>query len=195
MIQCQILRERGKYMKRQDLTGQTFGKWTVLKYSHSNLHGTYWTCRCQCGRERTVQAGHLKYGKTKGCRFCSSLTRLHPGQGTTNWIFYIYKRSAARRKYTWALSKEFFLSLIGQPCHYCGAPPMRTYRSGACSTPKTYNGIDRKINFEGYTEDNCVTCCFICNRAKRDLTYEEFVQYLQRVKSFLLQSEAKSGTL
>lgn len=32
-----------------DLTGQRFGKLTVLKRDYSKKGGTYWICQCDCG--------------------------------------------------------------------------------------------------------------------------------------------------
>jgi hypothetical protein len=39
-------------------------------------------------------------------------------------------------------------------------------------------------NTKGYTKENCVPCCKICNRLKSDLTKEEFEEYQKRVKEF-----------
>jgi len=56
-----------------DLTGEKFGYWTVLGFSHV-AHKTcyYWQCQCRCGRIINVQATHLK-GKagSKQCRSCA----------------------------------------------------------------------------------------------------------------------------
>ena len=51
----------------QDLTGQKFGKLTVL-YQVEN-HGRYvmWHCKCDCGNEVDVAAGHLRSGHTQSC--------------------------------------------------------------------------------------------------------------------------------
>lgn len=47
----------------QDLTGQTFGDWTVLEFI-----GDYtWKCRCSCGEIRNVGAYDLKTGKSTNC--------------------------------------------------------------------------------------------------------------------------------
>lgn len=55
----------------KDLTGQTFGKLTVLSFHHRKIktHGTsiYWLCRCECGKETIVDSSHLKSGHTKTC--------------------------------------------------------------------------------------------------------------------------------
>ncbi len=52
----------------KDLTGQGFGKWTVLGRSENgNYGGAMWRCRCRCGREKVVKAGSLIQGTSKSC--------------------------------------------------------------------------------------------------------------------------------
>ena len=53
-----------------DLTGQKFGRWTVLGYhgkADNKSHVILWACRCECGKEAIVSAGNLKSGKSKSC--------------------------------------------------------------------------------------------------------------------------------
>lgn len=45
----------------------------------------------------------------------------------------------------------------------------------------TYNGIDRLNNDEGYTVENTVTCCSVCNRAKHTMGFEAFRAWIARV--------------
>lgn len=47
-----------------------------------------------------------------------------------------------------------------------------------------YNGLDRIDNSVGYTEDNCVPCCAVCNRAKNSMGYNEFIEYLDDLIKF-----------
>lgn len=57
----------GKFI---DITGQKFGKLTVIKKSEKNKRGYWvWLCRCDCGREIKATAGNLKSGnvKSSGC--------------------------------------------------------------------------------------------------------------------------------
>lgn len=49
-----------------DLTGQKFGRLTVIDYHHSN-NGAYWLCKCSCGNESVVSGRSLRYGTTKSC--------------------------------------------------------------------------------------------------------------------------------
>ena len=52
--------------KMIDLTGQRFGRWTVLEYVGYEK-GVMWRCKCDCGTERNVRSDHLRYGKTISC--------------------------------------------------------------------------------------------------------------------------------
>lgn len=66
--------------KRNDLSGQRFGKLTVIKYGGTNQvdHHAMWICRCDCGNETTVQSGSLTTGRTRSCGHCNRITIL-PG--------------------------------------------------------------------------------------------------------------------
>lgn len=41
-----------------DLSGQVFGRWTVLEHRFGKT-GTKWLCECACGNQKWVFAGHL----------------------------------------------------------------------------------------------------------------------------------------
>ena len=55
--------------KLKDLTGQRFGRWTVIKRSTKSSvnHATYWLCKCDCGTEKDVDAKKLVSGESKSC--------------------------------------------------------------------------------------------------------------------------------
>lgn len=55
-------------VQRIDLTGQRFGRWKVLFFSH-NIHGKIglWACRCECGTERLVRGVALRHKLSKSC--------------------------------------------------------------------------------------------------------------------------------
>ena len=54
-------------MEMQDLTGKKFGRLTVIKFDHKYKRRMYWLCKCDCGAEKVVAAGHLKNGHTQSC--------------------------------------------------------------------------------------------------------------------------------
>lgn len=53
--------------KVKDLTGQSFGRWTVLGFSSRKGTTYYWHCRCECGTERIVFANSLRKGTSQSC--------------------------------------------------------------------------------------------------------------------------------
>jgi len=59
--------------KREDLTGNRYGLWTVLKRSkkYKILKGIevgyFWECLCDCGTKKEIQAGSLKNGDSQSC--------------------------------------------------------------------------------------------------------------------------------
>lgn len=55
----------GKFI---DLTGQRFGKLTVLRRDGSTSYGKpKWLCQCDCGNNVSVAARSLRKGETKSC--------------------------------------------------------------------------------------------------------------------------------
>lgn len=50
-----------------DLTGKTFGYYTVIGRSDKKGHCAYWNCRCICGNEKSVQSQALLSGLTRSC--------------------------------------------------------------------------------------------------------------------------------
>ena len=56
----------GKFI---DLTGQKYGKLTVLKKSEQRTSGgrIQWECKCECGNKILATGDHLRSGHTKSC--------------------------------------------------------------------------------------------------------------------------------
>lgn len=52
--------------KELNLTGQKFGKLTVLKLSYTKRY-TYWKCLCDCGIEKIILGTRLTAGRTRSC--------------------------------------------------------------------------------------------------------------------------------
>ena len=50
-----------------DLTGQPYGRWTVLRFIERRDHHSYWLCRCACGTEKGITANSLRMGGTLSC--------------------------------------------------------------------------------------------------------------------------------
>jgi hypothetical protein len=54
-------------MQRLDLAGRRFGRLTVVEFSHVKNQATFFLCRCDCGREKTIRGAYLSEGDTKSC--------------------------------------------------------------------------------------------------------------------------------
>lgn len=54
--------------KLKDITGQKFGRFTVLYKLHNyHKYGTYYLCLCECGNLREVRSQTLRNSKSKSC--------------------------------------------------------------------------------------------------------------------------------
>lgn len=182
-----------KFMSKfKDLTGQRFRRLLVLERAPNRGKYTCWRCRCDCGAEALVTSNELKRQHSCGCarRETGAKLRKPPGHSARNTIFRGYQANAARGGRVFELSLEQFHELAIQNCHYCGLEP-----SNVCQprhpehTPEwqelnkfVYTGIDRKDNNLGYVLSNCVPACEMCNFAKRDIPYEEFMGWIARFK-------------
>lgn len=63
----------------KDLTGKTYGHWTVLgRHGHTKDGKLTWLCRCTCGNERVVPGKRLRRGQSRSCG--------HKGQRVDNLI-------------------------------------------------------------------------------------------------------------
>ncbi len=53
--------------KLHDLTGQRFGRLTVVERAENKGKPTVWLCKCDCGNEKIVRGSDLKNGHTQSC--------------------------------------------------------------------------------------------------------------------------------
>jgi len=65
-----------------DITGQTFGRLTVINCLGRNKWGSIiWTCHCKCGATVVQSTGSLRAGQSKSCKRCAAQShgfRYHP---------------------------------------------------------------------------------------------------------------------
>lgn len=177
-----------------DLVGQKFDMLTVVRLDGRRHNVRSWLCRCECGNETRASSGHLRSGHTGSCG-CRRLgaknhgrgggsngyrNQLAPGRSARNKLLNTYQNAARQRGYEWALTGDQFDELIDAHCCYCGAPPGRLLKVGS-NGELLYNGIDRVDNIEGYTQQNSVTACRICNLAKHTMRHDDFVDWVRRV--------------
>ena len=87
-------------------------------------------------------------------------------------IMHGYKKGARKRGLPFKLSYDEFKSLILSPCAYTGIEYSNTLTVNGYQFK--YNGIDRIDPKNGYVVGNVVPCCININKAKSNLTIEDF---------------------
>ena len=55
------------YTMVEDLSGRTYGEWTVIDRAKNKNKDARWNCRCSCGTEKIVLGKYLRNGKSKSC--------------------------------------------------------------------------------------------------------------------------------
>lgn len=118
---------------------------------------------------RDKQKKYYENNKSKAASYKQTLT----GKYNT------YKNSAKQRNLNFLLTKEEFQKLISENCNYCNAP--------------LAGGIDRTDNRIGYTVDNCVSCCTVCNKMKLNLSQESFLTHCKKITEHNFGPELESN--
>jgi hypothetical protein len=167
----------------KDETGKVYGKWKVISVvprpSHISGRGKYFLCECSCGTQRIIAGHNLRSGVSDNCG-CSWKTSIRNPDGPFNLLFWNYSKSAKERKKSFDLSLEDIKRLTQSDCFYCGQKPTAMLKQFN-KRGFVYNGIDRTDNSLGYTKENCVPCCKICNTAKLSMTVDQFRNWITLV--------------
>jgi hypothetical protein len=177
---------------KKELTGFRSGKLVAIRRDGRSVCGRIvWLCQCDCGNKTRVEVSNLSAPSSKNTQSCGCYrTSLHllPGDvGSFNQMFDRYRACSRTRKIEFLLTKKEFRHITKQVCNYCGADPVPSYarnRKIANVVPYICNGIDRVDNMKGYTVDNCVPCCSLCNYMKRGLSFSDFLNHIQKISSF-----------
>lgn len=171
-------------MKSKNLINRKFNRLTVISQSKTrDNHGQrIWKCKCDCGKISYHAGSEYRLSQIKSCG-CSRRTR----DTDSAYSEYLsdYKWGAKTRNLEFNLSIDEFKRIIHSNCVYCGIEPKnRTLTRNKLKLTIKVNGIDRKDNNKGYTKENSLACCEDCNRAKRNLTYEYFLSYINRLMKY-----------
>lgn len=170
------------------LVNQTYGKLIPIKLLKKIKKGNHtWLLHCSCGKTTTTNIYDVIFGKTSSCG-CAGLEQIRrdfvkpDSEGAFNKIKSNYIGNCKKRNINFMLTQLEFRELILQNCHYCNSPPSNVVKFKNGEVQLKYNGIDRKHNKLDYTSENSVTCCIICNRAKNNMSYFDFMVYINRIK-------------
>lgn len=204
MAQVTEIRRRRVAHNFVDMTGLKVGRLTVLEFAETLNKAAQWFCKCDCGNIVIVSRPALRatqLGSKTGTRSCGCSRLTGTGsrpyyklkshttlQTAKNRAFGGYKKAAKKRGLEFSLSEKEFHSLVQEECHYCGSPPTLIKKGTAQHSFNVlyrHNGIDRKDNSLGYTLENSLPCCSICNHAKHTLSYDEFIAWVQKASNYI----------
>lgn len=188
-------------MPEKDISiGDVFGSLIVDRFETVGKNKTL-VAKCVCGKEKVFwKKSAIVRQHSCGCR--SDLTGL-TGKQRRSWNLRLqgYKNGAKKRNLVWELSFQDFVDIASQNCHFCGSTPTvwdcisnapSIQRDSPKSLWKDYlisvSGVDRFDSSKGYTLENCVPCCTNCNRAKSDMSFENFKTHVEKMYKWLLQN-------
>lgn len=145
---------------------------------------TTYTFNClDCGIEINLQSGSFKTHSGK-CRRC-----VQKGIPYAHIYNELSRSHSNHRGIEVTMTLEEFLDIIAiHKCHYCEDDVIfhkHSRDSEGNHLSRAYQ-LDRKENSIGYTKDNCVVCCWECNRLKSDrFTYDEFILLSPALKQIM----------
>jgi hypothetical protein len=85
----------------------------------------------------------------------------------------VYKRSANDKNLEFTITEEEYSTIVIGECRYCGGLQERGF-----------NGIDRIDSKFGYTLENCVSCCKMCNYMKLSISENVFLQRVEHILTY-----------
>jgi hypothetical protein len=151
-----------------DLAGQRFGHWVVIGFSHTDKKGkACWACRCDCGKEKTVESTSLRRGGSRSCG-CS-----HDEAGNRLRKLITHGQSRSLSRGLKASAEYVCWAAMIQRCENPKADNYERYGGRGVSVdprwrasfttffadmgpkPSPQHSIDRIKNERGYEPDNC----------------------------------------
>lgn len=187
--ECNDIYEKIKKLPHNfiDLSGQKFGRLIVVSRGQNDKYGkTKWICKCNCGNEKIVSIRELKTGHSKSCGCLRQETTTKRNlKRPYHWIYIMLKGQAKYAEKNCTITYDDILDFVKiDKCHYCNTEIIWSKHG----TNKNYHSyrLDRKDNNMGYTKDNCVVCCKICNKVKLDIfTHDEMLKIGPVIKNIM----------
>jgi len=88
--------------------------------------------------------------------------------------YYALKRRATQNNKLVTITFDEFKNIKTDNCYYCGVSNyLLMFYCGLMGINTPWMTIDRKDNNKGYTPDNVVPACFLCNKIKGNFFTEE----------------------
>lgn len=164
----------------KDLKGQRFHRLVAIECCGKTRQGNFlWLCQCDCGNSVTVAGSNLLRGNSKSCGcYKKEKHKQTITKAPFFWLFTKLQSSARYTKRPCTLTFSDFLHFTDiKTCHYCcGKIVWYPHRTKSLGNVAGAYYLDRKDSSKGYSVENCVVCCPMCNSIKSNtLTYEEMM--------------------
>lgn len=171
--ECRRLRGRKEWESKTDLEDFERFKKNIFKNDSSKLENK----RSFFQNETRLRMAYAKFKNKSQEDLNETVIRR---------VYRMYKKNGYKE------GLDSFKDITKNNCFYCGIAPCketigRTESRVSCFQRKgkfVYNGIDRVDNKKGYEKENIVPCCNQCNLAKKDLSLEEWNEWLDRIASY-----------
>lgn len=183
--------------------GARHGRLLVVDFDHADKYSRkFWLCSCACGSGKRVVADtySLRAGTYKSCgciqKGIETAAASPKGKDRAAMVCLIATRrkQAKARGLVYDLTLEQFTALARSPCGYCGCPAGNLFKKKATDVGIPYSGIDRVDPSRGYTPDNVVPACGVCNRFKMTLDHDGFKDHVLRMAERIAALGDKWGT-
>lgn len=171
-------------IRHENLTGQTFGNWLVLKKHANASHNktVIWTCECQCENKTVtnITSSSLRSGANKSCGRCKFYQDI-PGV-----IWSRYKVFADRRNLEFSITNEYLWNLYILQEKKCALSGIELIFSTQNKDwwRETTASLDRIDSTKGYIEGNLQWIHKYLNLMKSNWTDEEFIEWCKLVANY-----------
>ena len=164
-----------------DILGYENNILVIEEYLYSEKKTSYWRVKAKYNNEYHILTRKLLLECDFRPSCCIDQTERKISSAFTS-VYHQYKAGATKRGYSFNLTKDQLRKLTSSDCYYCKKPPSNKQRQfNGSGGEYIYNGVDRMDNNKGYSLENCLPCCSICNHAKHNLTYDQFVEMVVRI--------------
>lgn len=204
------IRAKRQSSRFQNLTGNKYGRLTVLGLDSRNQRGEYkWLCRCDCGTEKAYLTTSFKYGKTTSCGCwhkevisgennyqAKRSIEKHGGYISSNDAWYDRAGCLIRHAKKKGVPVEFesaaefalyLKSVAPEACPVFGELLYKGTKDRHIWSPS----VDKIIPEKGYVRGNIQIISWLANAMKRDATPSQLVKFAVWALRSVLGGEVK----
>lgn len=185
----------------KDLTGLKLGLLQIIQRverpNYLKSGGTFWKCRCDCGKEIIATGNNLRRGfkeaKSCGCNRNKIVSKSHReliGHNSTRWTgykditgtaWYIIRYSAKKRKIIFDITLEYLWNLFEKQKRKCALSGLEIYFAPSYRKNQTTASLDRIDSSKGYIEGNVQWVHKDINYMKNNLSEEKLLEYCKLI--------------